>query len=188
MKIVFALVDYDNAIEEWENTQADVGLNLSVLCSRLSARLSALIPGSENLTVRLYGGWNTAGNQPTRRADWLLAELPNYRKRFGPLRVRPSIVTELIIRSDLTFIGTYQNQEQKMVDGMLMVDALELATDANIAVAVVSDDDDFVPAIISGAERRKSTNPIYLLRRVKTPGAALNDGLLTRCNVRLASY
>lgn len=188
MKWVHTLVDYDNATERPERVLSDTMVNLTVLVNRLTRKVSSIVPDSEELLVRLYGGWITLGNQLTHRANWLLAALPNFRKKFGPLRVRITIAREIVARSDLTLIGTYQNSEQKMVDGMLSVDLLELSPQRDTSLVLVSDDDDFVPAVVASAERRTAANPVHILRRRKPVGSAGNDLLLKGCNVRIAEY
>jgi len=57
MRSIIALVDYDNATRQPELAQPDVALNLALLGKWLSDRLSVLIPDSEDLWLRLYGGW-----------------------------------------------------------------------------------------------------------------------------------
>lgn len=188
MKWVHTLIDYDNAIEVPERTAPDVAVNLAVLVPRLTAKLGALVPDSQELLCRLYGGWMTLDSQLTQRAVWLLAELSNFRRKTGPHRLRLTMAREIIARSDLTLIGTYQNNSQKMVDGMLSVDVIELSAEKDTSLAFVSDDDDFVPAIIAASETRLRGNPIHLLRRRRPADSAANDALLRACNVVISEY
>jgi hypothetical protein len=188
MKWVHTVVDYDNAAIHKERSQTDVALNLDLLTSRVSGALSSLIPDSEEAILRLYGGWLTLDRQSTQRAGWLLAEMTNYRRKVGPLRLRISMVTAILAKADVSIFGTYQDQEQKMVDEMLAVDVIEMASETDTSLAVVSDDQDVIPALIAAGERRTSRNPIYLLRRRNAPGDVKTDVILKQANVYLSSY
>jgi hypothetical protein len=188
MKWVHVLVDYDNAMLHVEKNPTDVTLNLNLLSTRLSGKLSSLIPDSDQVFLRLYGGWVTLDGQFTPRAGWLLSEMPNYRRKIGPVRIKPTIITTILAREDLVLVGTYQNQAQIMVDAMLSVDVVELASDNDFSLVVVSDDQDVVPAVITASEKRTRQNPVYWLRRRNAPDAMVIDSVLKRCNVRVAEY
>lgn len=188
MKWVHTLVDYDNAIELRERVRSDVTVNLATLCRRLVGSVANIIPDSEELFIRLYGGWMTLDSSLSHRGGWLLGEVPNFRRKIDPLRLKMTIVREILARSDLTFCGTYQHDEQKMVDVMIAVDLLVLATETDTSLVLVSDDEDFVPAVVACAEHRTPRNPLHLLRRRKLAGSAPNDDILQSCNVVITSY
>lgn len=118
----------------------------------------------------------------------MLGEMAKLRGRQGPLRTRISLATEMVSRSDITLIGTYRDGGQKMVDGMISVDLMTLANDAECSLVLVSDDDDFVPSMIGIGETRNSRNPLFVLRRQKKLGVAPNDKYMSSCNVVIAEY
>jgi uncharacterized LabA/DUF88 family protein len=188
MKWVHTLVDYDNAIELSESVHKNVSINLSVLSRRLARTLGSRIPDSEELFVRLYGGWLTLDNQLSHRGVWLLSEISNFRRKIEALRLRFTVVREILARSDLTLRGTYRQGGQKMVDVMIAVDLLSLAPERDTSLVLVSDDDDLIPAVVAGAEHRNSRNPVHLLRRRKAAGSAQNDHVIQQCNVIIGDY
>lgn len=188
MKWVHTLIDYDNVKQNNERGSADVSINLSLLIPSLSNRVSALLPDSQEIWCRLYGGWITLDSQRTLQGTWMLSEISKFRGRIGPLRSKISMSTEISARSDLTLIGTYRDGGQKMVDGMMSVDLISLSDDHDTSLVIVSDDDDLVPSIIASSVKRPSNNPVFVLRRQKKPGSGPNDRLLSQCNVVIAEF
>jgi hypothetical protein len=53
--------------------------------------------------------------------------MQNYRRKIGPIRLKLVMVTAILAKIELEIFGTYQEGEQKMVDEMLAMDALEMA-------------------------------------------------------------
>jgi hypothetical protein len=185
-----ALIDYDNACRTVtpERSPRDVAINLDELLRAVAAQASVLLPGVDELDVRLYGGWADRGGNATPRAGWILQELPGFRTRLNGLRIRPRLATSLLALPEDHLIGTHRSDvesQQKLVDGMLSVDALTLARDGERIIIVVSDDDDFVPAVLVGFLWTPRASPLVLFRRVKPPGDALNDPLLQRRGIRI---
>ena len=188
MKLVSVLIDYDNARAGSEKSSRDVYLNLSILVSSVSERIHSLIADSEEIACRLYGGWTSLDNQTTSQAGWLLSEVSKFRGRNGPLRTKMSLAMNVICRSDLSFVGTYRDGGQKMVDGMICTDLIHLASDDTQSLVLVSDDDDFVPSVIASATLRSTKRPVYVLRREKKIGKGPNDHILRSANVIIAEY
>ena len=188
MKIVNVLIDYDNVKSIEEKSIQDVNTNLSLIIRKLSDRIHGLIVDSEEIACRLYGGWITLDRSYTDRASWLLSQVPRFRGRAGPLRVRVTLSLNLICRSDIHLVGTYRDGGQKMVDGMISTDLIHLSGDMTQSLVLVSDDDDFVPGIIAGGMMRAKRQPIYILRKTKKIGSAPNDIFLESANAILAEY
>lgn len=182
------LIDYDNARFVKDRGPADVASNISLLLKGISESLIQLYPQCEGLRCRLYGGWIAVDGQTTHQAGWVLSEISKHRGRIGRVRVSISVATSIISRSDIILLGTYRDRVQKMVDGMISVDLLDLSRLDDGGLVIVSDDDDFIPSIISGSCNRDKKKPLIVLRRRKKIGSAVNDLALIDCNALVAVY
>ncbi len=177
------LVDYDNVCRTVmpERGPKDVALNLDELVNAIAFQVPSVVPDVEELQIRLYGGWIDRSGRLTARARWLESELPAFRRRVNRLRVRPSVALALALLPDRELVATYRSdtaEGQKMVDGMITVDAVYLAVHEEQTVLIVSDDDDFVPALIGAHCLASRRAKMVLMRRNKARGTAPNDGLL----------
>jgi hypothetical protein len=183
---VLAFVDYDNVRSIPDRTLADVTLNLEELCDRLSRTVRRALPGTEEIELRLYGGWVSEDGRFSRNAEWLLSAIADVRGRWHGIRLKPSMITRLACWPHANLIGTLrlrsQPVRQKMVDGLLTVDAIHLAQESVAPLLIVSDDDDMVPCAV--AVSRLVKGPLVLLRR-RRPGDGLNDEILGTLGVQL---
>lgn len=183
------LVDYDNVrtIRD-ERTAGDVANNLSDVVP-LSVAQAARIFGAKEVAFRLYGGWIDDKGVHSRKAQWLRTGLSWYRGRHSGAIVKPSLVTSLACRSMDTLLGTVRRSpmglQQKMVDSMMVVDAIHYCRDECLPIMVFSDDEDLLPAALAVASMAPGT-PFHWLRR-RNVGSALNDALLRRAKVSLGS-
>ena len=133
------------------------------------------------VVCRLYGGWYAHDGTPMQQRVWLLKNI----KRFGGLRSGVRLIPELA--DSLTYVprailwGTYKNKAQKMVDHMLALDSLYYARSGDHEnVLVVSDDEDFLPAILV-INTDTSTKVCWLRQR----SALTNDRYLDISRVEL---
>src|SRR6266496_3452560 len=106
-----ALVDYDNVGRTVvpERGPTDVAINLDELVRALSAQTAVVLPGLEELQVRLYGGWVDKSGRLTERATWLLAELPGFRRRINQVRIRPVLARALAVSPENDLVATYRS-------------------------------------------------------------------------------
>ena len=187
--IAVAFVDYDNAIVGPERTRIDAEVLLDEILESLSSRVRSLIQSADELLVRLYGGWTDKTGRATTRADWLTSLIPELRGRRNGLRVKPELITELAGDSNYRLRGTHRpdvDNKQKMVDAMLSFDVNFFAENYRYPLAVLTDDDDAVPALILGAvSRQQGKSGIWLLRRKKDD--APNDAYLGQRGVVIGS-
>ncbi len=186
-----ALVDYDNVfrdssgkeIENVEDILYDIYLNAHKKASNVA-----------RLEIRLYGGWTEIRGQETKKMQKVKELLRN--KRFQNQNKKnithtSRLVTHLSFldtRTEDKILGTFRvrvapggpKHEQKMVDGMLSVDAIHYSRKEECqCVMIYSDDDDILPAAIMAA-KNKGNLPIYWIRRRRD---GLNDNLCTRAGV-----
>ncbi len=186
----FALIDYDNAIvAKNERNIQDVRANLAILLNEVGLFVSSQVPSTRELIVRIYGGWITKNHEYTPRATWLISEIPNFRRRFGPFRVKPTLTDTILALPEINLCGTYRRnsnkEQQKMVDGMITVDMLFITEQYQAKIVLVSDDDDFVPALLYCA-RSKTKHGIFLKRKAVAE-TRLNDGSLLALNIKIGS-
>lgn len=187
-KTVFALVDYDNVTTRLrkETTPFDTEFNLESIANGLTATIASTFPGTEETEVRLYGGWVDENGNNTLRANWLLAKLPDYRRKINGVRVRPRLATSLVSHAELMLLGTYQDAKQKMVDCMLTADAIYLGSYKEASILLASDDQDFVPAALSVLPPRNKRHVVGWLR--KQIRDIPNDEALTGRSLRILSW
>lgn len=185
---IIALVDYDNVRATPDRTAIDATLNLEELFDRVSLVVRGSLPDANEIDLRLYGGWIGEDGRYSRNAEWMLAALPNVGGRHHGLRLRAHLVTNAACRPNELLVGTVRVRtrpvRQKMVDGLMTIDALHLANEPAATFLVISDDDDLVPCVL--ALSRTVSAPLFLYR-LRPAGDGLNDAMLSRIGIRLRS-
>ena len=148
-----ALVDYDNVCPG-NRTARDVEIQTEGLLNLLARASRASFPGLRELDVRLYGGWIDECGIHSQSAQWLLTLLPVLRGRRQGLIVRPTLATTMLQFPNIKLLGTVRlrskPKRQKMVDAMLGCDAVYAAMCGQLRVGIVSDDEDLLPAALTG--------------------------------------
>lgn len=184
---MLAFIDYDNVRVAPERTALDVALNLTELLDRLTDSVGAAFPAATEIDARLYGGWVGEDGRYSRLAEWTFGALHQLRGRRNGIRLRPQMVISAACQPRDVLIGTVRllsrPKRQKMVDGLLTIDALHLS-DEEADFLLVSDDDDFVPAAMA---LRSATARSCFILRLRGPGQGLNDVTLSRNGIGLAT-
>jgi hypothetical protein len=183
------LVDYDNVMTYRERTLLDLSENLHFLIPPLSALVGTVL-GPSSLNMRFYGGWLTSRSRPSRRAQWLFSQLPFFRGRIDGMLVRPTLAYSLACRPNDYLVGTLRSREngsyiQKMVDTLLCMDTWFFSVSCALPTFLVSDDDDFVPALLAPYSINQSVR-LYCVRK-RLDGVGLNDPILRSAGVHLLS-
>lgn len=186
MKRTTALVDYDNITSKKERSITDVFINLSEMIPHLVFKIQTLVPDVEEINFRFYGGWSTKDGQASQKCVWLLTAIGRFNRRHGSVRAKCGLARELIAQTELSLVGTYRDGSQKMVDGMITADLIHLSADEEISIVLVSDDDDFVPGVITGSCRRPPKSPLIVLRPKRKKNDPLNDHHYKICRVLTA--
>lgn len=179
------LLDYDNAkLKKRENNRTDVEENLISITNAVVSVCQTSVPEVGEIRLRIYGGWITQLGQYSTRALWILASLGSIRGRTNGIRVFPELAVSLDMHFGERLIGLWRTDrtpsQQKMVDGLIIVDSLNASSHRKIII--VSDDDDFVPAVISIAA--SGVGPSFLIRR-RYYGDGCNDSACKRAGVVL---
>lgn len=183
MKWATALVDYDNITSIKERSITDVVTNLSELIPNLVSKIRILVPDVEEVNFRFYGGWSLRDGQSSQQCVWLLSEMGRFNRRHGSVRAKCRLARELIAQTELSLVGTYRDGGQKMVDGMITADLIHLSNDKELSLVLVSDDDDFVPGVITGSCLRSPKSPLIVLRPKRKKNIPLNDHHYKLCHV-----
>ncbi len=187
---VIAFVDFDNVQARAPQSSKDVEFIVEELLDKIVDIAIRTEPRISEIVVRFYGGWVDERGNFSNRALWALATLPNVRGLRQRIRILPDLAVALHSFPDDVLIGTvrYRYREgravQKMVDCLLSVDAIQLASQYPCGVLIVSDDDDLVPCAL--AIRGSSTAPCHLIR-IRAAGRGLNDNLLQKNGVSLGT-
>jgi hypothetical protein len=184
------LVDYDNVkLIRVERTAGDVGNNLAELVPAAVGEAKKVLGDIGEIVFRVYGGWIDEKGIHSFKAQWLLTALSWYRGRSSGTIVKPSLVTALACRTTDTLLGTVRHSsagyQQKMVDTMMVADAIHYTRDESLPIVLFSDDDDLLPGALASSVMAPRV-PFHWLRRRKV-GSALNDAVLKRARVTIGS-
>lgn len=190
-----ALVDYDNVRDrnrpEREPVRADHELWATDLVADVTLAFRRALPDLVELDLRLYGGWIAENGRWSPSAEWLMRLVPTLRGRRDGILIRPVLATRMTQFPSVSLRGTIRlksrRRRQKMVDGMLGFDALHFARNAAAPVgmlAIVSDDDDMIPALLTVQDA--SVAPTVWLRK-RVAGSGLNDEAVQRHGVSIHS-
>lgn len=138
------------------------------------------IPGVvHEVECRLYGGFTDRNGGSTEQFSQTQRQLSRLSGRRNGVRIVPHIARSLAFYPGANLRGTYKNQGQKMVDGMLSHDAYYFAKmQFYDYISIISDDDDFVPAALAIAV--DTDIPVRWLRRRPL---AENDRLFAQKNI-----
>lgn len=123
---------------------------------------------------RLYGGFMNIRGGSTEQYSRTLKKIRKLRGYENGVRILPQIARSLVCLPGSNLAGTYKNGGQKMVDQMMAHDVYNLAVQGEFdRLLLISDDEDFVPAVISTATFLGG--PLIWLRR---RSSILNDAHL----------
>lgn len=182
---IVALVDLFNVSS---SPKTDIDYEEALLLVGELIRRSVANASSQNrtleVTCRLYGGFVNVNGDPTEQYSRLLPKLRLLRGIESGVRILPEAARALRCMPDALLHGTYKNGGQKMVDQMMAHDAYELAIQGEHSVLLmISDDEDFVPCILTIASR--TTTPVRWLR--KRP-ATRNDHYFPTNSVQILTH
>jgi hypothetical protein len=189
---VVALVDFDNVRgDEFRRATlaSEMEVCLDFIVERTAAVVRTCVPTATLCEVRLYGGWVDENGLFSTEGANTLAALGSVRGLRHGLRVIPVVVTSPACRPTAMLVGTVRlltrPRRQKMVDGLMTVDAMEMGAPDFGAVFIISDDDDLVPCALAKCAR--SNGPVFLVRH-RAVGHGLNDELLRETGVNFAVF
>jgi hypothetical protein len=161
ISVAYALVDWRNVQRFLDpDFERDPRRKLPDLLLRIQQALAGLLAhrhaaDSYRCTIRIYNGWHIEHEpNPTRRLFETFSIDQSLARRIGRVAFRPGFQfgNELACGTAYNPLhGTHNvNTGQKMVDTAISCDLLHLLAFGGADVAViVSDDDDFVPALFT---------------------------------------
>jgi len=174
--ISFALIDFRTLLQG-PTTEAACRDALD-LAGELARSAIVPIEFRENVThelrCRLYGGFRDRIGNPTPEYRGLLAHVGRLQGLDRGVRTIPEIALNVLSLPTDDLLGTYRKGEQKMVDTAIAADAGDLGHEPLASLTVVSNDDDFVPVLLSVARRP------MLVQWLRRPRVGDNDALLHR--------
>jgi hypothetical protein len=176
------LADYDNCRVLLDRSEFDTEVNLESIAGCAARLASAHYPNLTEIALWLYSGWLDQRGRETATCSWAYAKLTSIRRRFGGVAVLPSIRLSIASAPRNQLIGTYRERRsperggQKMVDTMVCMDLLHIASHEQ-HVLLMSDDDDMLPAVL---QLSATTAGQLVLCRHRARG--LNDAHLAGCN------
>lgn len=197
-----ALVDYDNLRKSWsdvhaagkrpDRTRANEEEFAHAMLDKVAESFDSVFPGTTELDVRLYSGWVDKHGDDSQDAIRFSPILPSLAGHRQGIAVRTRLARQMMKFPELTLRGTVRARErrrrgqpkfeQKMVDGMIGCDAMFAAADGSMRVALVTGDDDFVPAALSA----HAANPrSFAWLRPESKHPRLNDDALSKRGVCL---
>lgn len=162
---MYALVDWDNLARgfPYRTPPEDVAYDLR---ERLVALCSDRFPHVGELEVRCYSGWRDARGNLTSLGRTARPAIEGMAQRLGGIAVRfvcaesmvahgaPDLFAHLAGPRDCRCGMRGDMYEQKMVDTMIVADAVALSEYLDHAVVVVGDDVDLAPGVaLAGLQR-----------------------------------
>lgn len=119
------------------------------------------------VTMRIYHGWHRErAPMPIYRDFEQYSHNSDLARRFSKVSFVGGFQfgnIPVIFENELSLYSTYRPQGQKMIDTGIVCDMLELLrTDAAKVAIILSDDDDFVPAVLMATAWKKQS---FLLRK-----------------------
>lgn len=188
MPPLLCLIDYDNARSVTDYDISDMDQNISLIISAVSNLVTSHFPGQDEIHLRLYGGWLNDRGQYTRNAQWLLTILPRVRGRHKHLLILPDLALALAAYPRYQIMGTFRKRNnkpsQKMVDTMIVLDALHYSKQSSDGLVVWSDDDDIAPAMLVASQLATNGTKLMLGRR-RLCGEGVNDNFLQQIGIFL---
>ena len=189
------LVDYDNfRLRDARNralsslTTAEHELQATDIIDCLALALRAVLPDLAELDLLMYGGWTEHDGIRSNAASQLIPIMADLRGRHHGVIIRPNLTEAMAAFPHLALRGTIRGsgrrRRQKMVDSMLGFDLHHFAKEPALALAIASDDDDMIPALLTANDT--SHHPTLWIRR-RAVGAGLNDRVLQRTGLHLYS-
>lgn len=167
--MVFMLVDYDNAkataARERSDAQARASLQRLLDSADRFFTIANLSP--KRTFFELYGGWRNPDGLPSEDHQRLSRVIPDFARTKAGGSWASFALVEALREPTETLVGTRDSGDQKMVDGMLVLDTVARARelkDATAAIVVVSADVDVLPGIVLAAEVSGGRLPLFLLR------------------------
>ena len=170
--VQIALIDFDNIIPTHESrTDLDLESKIIKLKNTL-IRSTNLDETFIELRIYIYGGWIDNCGKHTKRFEQLQRNIYILRTREKSHRLIPQLSLAIQSVRDFRLIGTLRQViskdgkrsfSQKMVDSMMVVDAIYWA-DKGKTVHIFSDDDDIIPGAMEASRRSPLGNYIYFHR------------------------
>jgi hypothetical protein len=161
-----ALVDFASICPSGgEPGHADALDLLAVMIRARCGWPSALRSTVHEVDCRIYGGFRDVAGSPTESRVWLTKHLARARGLKDGIRVVPVLVEAIACAPARTLIGTIANGRQKMVDAMIAEDlSLFARSGEHRSIMLISDDEDFVPVVLS-VSRTTPTEVRWLRQR-----------------------
>ncbi|MDU0295107.1 hypothetical protein [Saccharothrix longispora] len=189
-----ALVDFDNVVPRLQHV-ADAPVALKVIADELRIAVTKHWSHVDEVRLRLYGGWIHRNGRQTRKAGWISANLGDARASANGILIDPELATATSWSPGRALRGTFrfqsdadpgdpQKAHQKMVDTMIVADALRFGIQGS-PVIVMSDDDDLIPGLL-GHAAIPSCSTMWL--RTRSEGSSCNDNLINDAGVLVETY
>ena len=178
------LVDCHNLWDPWPSTLLDLEAAVASVYYFVTSLSAPLLAPFSDVRVRFYDGWRDVGGNPTRRARLLLELLPQLRGLRHGVRLHPSIAEAPLDATWSPLRGTFRTvpfpPHQKMVDVLIAIDLVRLSATSSGPILLLSDDDDYVPALLVASSR---TSACITAVRSRPLGRAANDHFLSAAGV-----
>lgn len=146
---LIVLVDYDNVKQERkERTAGDVDFNLELIVDAISRLRAASFPEYRDVRIRLYGGWTDINGALLEGALLVASAAGRVRGRRSGGRFTAELAVGLFDCEYSRLKGLYRDGGQKMVDTLIVSDAVRITLAYEAKVLIMSDDEDMLPGLL----------------------------------------
>jgi hypothetical protein len=147
---LIVLVDYDNVKPvRRDRTPADADYNVGMIVEAIARIRAYSFPQFKDVRIRLYGGWTDINGVVLEMATWIERAANQVRGRRLGGRLTAELALGLFDSDYGRLKGLYRDGGQKMVDTLIVSDAVRITLSYEAKVLFVSDDEDMLPGLLA---------------------------------------
>lgn len=177
---LIVLVDYDNVKPiRRDRTAADANYNVELIVDAISQTRAQSFSQFKDVRVRFYGGWTDVSGRLLEAAAWVERAASQVRGRRLGGRIIAELALGLFDSEYGPLRGLYRDGGQKMVDTLIVSDAVRITLAYEAKVLVASDDEDMLPGLLACHLHM----PKAVIRRSSTEDHWHNKNLVSNCGV-----
>lgn len=174
------LVDYDNVKPiRRDRTFSDIEYNVRMIADVMSQVRAKSFPQFRDVRVRLYGGWTDVNGLILENAAWIGRAASQVRGRRLGGRITMELALGLFDSEYGHLKGLYRDGAQKMVDTLIVSDAIRITLGYEAKVLIASNDEDMLPGLLACHLHM----PKAVIRRSGSEDHWHNKSLITSCGV-----
>jgi hypothetical protein len=181
---LLVLVDYDNVkVIRKERSPQEVAFNVETIALSAAHIRERTFPDFKDVRLRFYGGWTDSTGARLERGAWVSEACEKIRGRRLGGRITAEMAYGLFDSVYSIFYGLYRDGGQKIVDTLIVADAIRIAIVYGSRVLIMSDDEDMLPGLLGCHVH----NPRGAIARFNRENVWHNDAMISHCGAIIES-